>query len=162
MVIILLSIISFNPAIITIEEHNFVTPAALGISLMIDFENGTVLNFSGLNGTNVLNVTRSVVDVEVQWSGNLAFVTSIGGLRQEQNHWWQYWVNNQYASVASNMYILIDGDSIEWRRTSSSSGSSNSDTQTADITLVIGGITIAVIGIGFLLILHWRMSRRYM
>lgn len=134
------------------------TSAASGITLSIDFNNGTVLDFSGLNGTNVLNVTRSVIDVETQWSGYYAFVVAIGGVSQDQNHWWQYWVNGEYAPVASNMYNLANGDYIEWKRTSSRY--TDLETQQLDYSLIIGVAITLIAGVGFLLILSRRTLRR--
>lgn len=133
-------------------------PSATGIDLTIDFENGTILNFSGLNGTNVLNITASVIDVESQWSGNLAFVTAIGGVSQDESHWWQYWVNGEYASLAVNWYNLEDGDLIEWKR--SSSRYTGTESQDFDYSLVIGGIVLFSGGIVFLLLMYYRTSRR--
>jgi hypothetical protein len=34
-------------------------------------------------------------------------------------NYWQYWVNNKYADIAANNYILQSGDVILWKFTSS-------------------------------------------
>lgn len=135
-----------------------VVPAATGINLIIDFENGTILNYTGLDGTTVLNVTSEVLDVKAQWTGNLAYVTAIGGVSQDQTHWWQYWVNGEYASVAANWYELNDGDSIEWKR--ASSAFSNSGNNGMDPSLIIGSIILSIGAIGFLLVLYkWTAKK---
>ncbi len=135
-----------------------IVPSATGISLRIDFDNGTTLDYSGLNGTTVLNVTGTVADLEIQWTGNLAYVKAINGVGQDQHHWWQYWVNGEYGSVAANWYELTDGDSIEWKRTSSAY--SNSETNDFDYSLIIGAIIISIGAIGFLVVLHMRTLKK--
>ena len=132
--------------------------SALGITLRIDFGNGTTVTFNGLNGTTVLNVTDSVVDVETNWAGELAYVVSIDGVSQDQNHWWQYWVNGNYATVAANWYSLQDGDSVLWNRTVF--GSQNTTSTDIDSTLIAGGILLGAGGLGFMLLLYIRTSRR--
>ena len=135
-----------------------VSLSALGITLRIDFGNGTTVTFNGLSGTTVLNVTDSVVDVETNWAGDLAYIVSIDGVSQDQNHWWQYWVNGNYATVAANWFSLQDGDSVLWNRTVF--GSQNTISTDIDSTLIEGGILLGVGGLGFMLLLYVRMSRR--
>lgn len=132
--------------------------SALNVTLRIDFGNGTTVTFNGLNGTTVLNVTDSVVDVETNWAGDLAYVVSIAGISQDQTHWWQYWVNGKYATVAANWYSLKDGDSVLWNRTVFSS--QNTTSTDIDSSLVAGGILLGAGGLGFMLLLYVRMSRR--
>ncbi len=152
---IILATLPLAPALQT--KH----PASLSasdITLRIDFGNGTTSTFNGLNGTTVLNVTESVVEVEANWAGVLAYVVSIDGVSQDQNHWWQYWVNGDYATVAANWYSLQDGDSVLWNRTAF--GSQNTISTGIDSTLIAGGILLAAGGLGFMLLLYVRMSRR--
>lgn len=136
-------------------------PASLSasdITLRIDFGNGTTVTFNGLNGTTVLNVTDSVAEIEAYWAGDLAYVVSIDGVSQDQNHWWQYWVNGDYATVAANWYSLQDGDSVLWNRTVFSS--QNTTPTDIDSTLIAGGILLGAGGLGFMLLLYARTSRR--
>jgi len=48
-------------------------------------------------------------------------VTGIDGISSNSNNemYWQYWVNGAYASSASNVFILQDGDVVSWRFVSS-------------------------------------------
>ena len=158
LVTIALAVILVSPPIVIANNQSsgFI-PSASSIDLTIDFGNGTILTYMNLNGTTVLNVTESVIDVGIQWSGNLAFVTAIGEAAQDNTHYWQYWINGEYASVASNLYNLEDGDSIEWKRTSPRY--TNSETQNPDFFLVIGGVILIVSGVVFLLILYYRTTR---
>ncbi len=132
------------------------TLAATGINLVIDFGNGTVVSFSGLNATTVYNLTTMLFDVDEQWAGDRVFINAIDGVYQDQSHGWQYWVNENYASVASNLYNLHDGDSVLWNRTISGFQS----TTEPDMTLVVGGVLLVTGGIVFLAILHRKTLRR--
>lgn len=131
--------------------------AASNVTLAIDFSNGTISTFSGLYGTTVLNVTESVVEIGAYWAGDLAFIISIDGVSQDEDHWWQYWVNGEYASVAASLYNLQDGDHVLWNLTTFDVQSSTTD---LDNTLIIGGILLGAGGLGFLLVLNARISRR--
>ena len=88
--------------------------AAEDITLTIDFGNGTAREFNDLNGTTVLEVTSSVLEVEVQWFGPLAYIKSIEGLTGEGEYGWEYWVNGEFASIAVNLYSLENGDIVSW------------------------------------------------
>ena len=48
------------------------------------------------------------------------FINSINNYKSgDNNKYWQYWVNNKYADVAADKYVLEDGDVILWKFTSS-------------------------------------------
>ncbi len=130
--------------------------AATGINLVIDFGNGTVASFSGLTGTTVYNLTIMLFEVDAQWAGDRVFINAIDGVYQDESHGWQYWVNENYASVASNLYNLYDGDSVLWNRTTSGFHS----TTEPDMTLIAGGILLVTGGVVFLALLHKRTMRR--
>jgi hypothetical protein len=130
--------------------------ASTGISLTIDFGNGTVSSYSGLSATNVYNLTLSIFDVDARWAGNRVYINAIDGVFQDETHGWQYWVNGDYATVAANLYILNDGDFVLWNRTIS--GFQNQTEP--DWTALFGGILIAVCGFVFLAFLYWRSIRR--
>lgn len=133
--------------------------AATGVSLTIDFGNGTILSFNGLSGETVLNVTRSVVDVQIDWFGDLAFVTAIGGVGNDADNdrWWQYWVNGEYASIACNKFWLNDNDSVIWRRQGSVITRTGPDGD--DPTLLIGALVIGLVGVISVIILFKRGAR---
>jgi hypothetical protein len=129
------------------------TALATNISLQIDFGNGTVLNQQGLNGSNVLDTTESVLIVEVTWYGNFAFVESIGGVvnSQVEGRWWQYWVNGELGPVAANAYQVNDGDSIVWHYTGSQA--EDLEGKGPDSTQLYEALILAGLGLGFLAIL---------
>ena len=128
--------------------------AAEGITFTIDFGNGTILDYNNLNGTTVLNVTSSVLDVEVEWFGTLAYIRGIAGLVGEGAEGWEYWVNGEFASIAVNLYTLEDGDSLLWRYTSPE------PEQEYDPTFIPGAILVSLSGMGFMAIVYVQTSRR--
>ncbi len=133
---------------------------ATGISLTIDYGNGTVVSFNGLEGQTVLNITQSVADVQVDWFGDLAFVIAIDGVSNDadSNKWWQYWVNEEYASVACNKYQLSDNDSVIWRR--QGSVITRTEPATDDPALVMAAIVVGLVGIISVTILYHRGARK--
>jgi hypothetical protein len=130
--------------------------SANDVDLTIDFGNGTVTIYSGLSAPDVYNLTTMVVEVDAIWSGNRAYINAIDGVYQDESHGWQYWVNGNYATVAANLFILEDGDSVLWNRTISGYQS----TTESDFTLFTGSILLTVGGFGFLALIYWRTKRR--
>jgi len=132
--------------------------AATGLSLHLDFGNGTVLDFYDIEGTNVLNVTESITEVEVIWYGDLVFVTSIAGVSNNESAglWWQYWVNDELGPVAANKYQVQDGDIVSWRRIPPEMESTD---QSTDYTIIGGAVVLAIIGFGFLFFLSTRKTK---
>jgi hypothetical protein len=131
-------------------------PAATGISLTIDFGNGTITSHSALEATDVYNLTIGLFEVDAIWAGNRVYINAIEGVYRDETRGWQYWINGNYATAAANLYNLQDGDSVLWNLTVS-----NYQTTTEpDYSLVIGGVLLAVGGLVFLVILYRRSARR--
>jgi hypothetical protein len=62
--------------------------AAEGITLSVDFGNGTIIEFNDLNGSNVLDVTSNVLNIQIQWYGPLAYIRGIEGVVGEGQYGW--------------------------------------------------------------------------
>lgn len=127
---------------------------AEGISLSVDFGNGTIIEFSNLNGSTVLDVTSEVLDIQIQWYGPLAYVREIEGVVAEGQYGWQYWVNSEFASIAVNLYSLEDGDTVEWVHSAPVTQSQQ------DPTLLPGAAIVSTAGVGFLAIVYIQTSRK--
>ncbi|TXT57631.1 MAG: conserved exported protein of unknown function [Candidatus Thorarchaeota archaeon] len=129
-------------------------PAAEGVSLRIDFDNGTVRTFNDLSADTVLNLTESVISVEYEWQGDLVFVTAIGGVEEspQEGLWWQYWVNEELGPVAANKYILDNQDVVEWKLSPYNAPT----TTTEDPSLYLSLLLLGTIGIGFLIFISKR------
>ncbi len=122
--------------------------AAVGVSLQIDFGNGTVSTYQSLDGTDVLNVTMKVALVEVTWYGSMAFVRSIADVENNPSagKWWQYWVNGNLGGVAANLYSLVDSDTVVWKLTGSAFGTSEpASLQTLGVLIALSTVVIAAI-----------------
>ncbi|MHA2153325.1 MAG: DUF4430 domain-containing protein [Candidatus Thorarchaeota archaeon] len=128
--------------------------AAEGISVSVDFGNGTILEFDNLSGTTVLNVTSEVLNVQIDWYGPFGYIRGIEGVVGAGQTGWQYWVNGVFASVAVNLYFLNDGDSLEWVY-------SGPVTQIQeDPTLIPGATVVSISALGFIAIVYIQTSRR--
>jgi len=129
-------------------------PAATGISLTVNFGNGTTQEYLNLEGTNVFEVTNSTTDVEVEWYGDLVYVLAISGVREddEAGLYWQYWVNGDLGPSAANYYILEDGDSIEWALPPYGTDSFSQ----FDMSLIVGLAIIGLMAVVVLIVLKKR------
>lgn len=128
--------------------------AAEGITLTVDFGNETIIDYNDLNGSSVLDVTSSVLDVEVQWYGSLAYIQGIEGLVGAGAEGWEYWVNGEFASTAVNLYLLEDGDTLLWKYTRPEPQSQY------DPSFIPGMIFVSLSGVGFIAIVYIQTSRR--
>ncbi|TFF92245.1 DUF4430 domain-containing protein [Candidatus Thorarchaeota archaeon] len=158
LVILLTSVV---PLIAPVETERVGAADIESVSLLLDFGNGTVNTYEGLYGTTVLNVTESVVDVEIRWYGDLAFVTSIAGVgnNPDLGLWWQYWVNGDLGSVAANQYSLQDGDTVEWRFGPTETVTTTSTMpEGIDASLLFGLPIVGLVAVAFLIGL--RVSSR--
>jgi hypothetical protein len=152
--IVVLAIVLSYPSISLGQDNTEYIVAAEGITLTIDFGNETILEFNNLTGTSVLNVTQSVLDVNVEWHGTLAYIRGIEGLVGQGATGWEYWVNGEFASIASNLYMLDDSDSILWNYTSPQ------PQQEYDPTFIPSAILVSLSGMGFIVIVYVQTSRR--
>jgi hypothetical protein len=147
-----------------VVSSHILKPRANGVSLYIDYSNGTTSIYNQVEGRNVLEATESVALVQVDWTGDLAFVYSINGVssKEETGLWWQYWVNGEFASTAANLCEVQDNDTIMWRFTDSQMQPPTS-TQPNDLgqyeSLAIASASLGSLGVGFLVALY-LMKRR--
>jgi len=150
-ILIVVGILS-NPPLV--QGKSEVVVAAEDITLTIDFGNGTIREFNDLNGSTVLEVTSSVLEIEVRWFGPLAYIKSIEGLAGEGEYGWEYWVNDEFASIAVNLYSLEDGDTVSWVF------SSPTPSTQYDPTFIPGVIIVSASGLGFIVIVYVQTNRR--
>jgi hypothetical protein len=153
LVMVLLVVMSSSESSLVQANSELVT-AAEGITLTIDFGNGTIRKYYDLNGSTVLEVTSSVLEVDVQWFGSLAYIKGIEGLVGEGEFGWQFWVNGEFASVAVNQYLLNDDDVISWVY------STPTQHQQEDPSLIPGILVVSIAGLGFIAIVYVQTSRR--
>jgi hypothetical protein len=148
-----------SPAIVAVTHANEHALASSGVSVSIDFGNGTNVTYSGIQAPTVLNATQAIAQLELNWYGDLAFVVSIDGVSNDavQGLWWQYWVDQQLGPVAANKYLLKSNESIQWRR-GPSQFSTNPGSQ-FNYSIVFGAAALGVFALAFLGVLYRRRSR---
>jgi len=93
------------------------------VDMLVDYGNGTK-DWSNrtliVRGADLLNATRIVSEVEYTRGVYGAFVTRINGVGGDPNTYWLWYVWNSTSSswdvgmVASDAYILNDGDVVAW------------------------------------------------
>ena len=99
----------------------------ISASLMLDFGNGEISTFNNVllnkNATvfDLLQEATTENNVELKYKdfgGELGvMVEEIGEAANDfdNDSWWQYWVNNEYAKVGASNQALQNGDVVEWK-----------------------------------------------
>jgi|Deesub1362B_J571_1020462.scaffolds.fasta_scaffold12062_2 hypothetical protein len=105
-----------------IENPQHEIKPAYNITIIIDYGNGSTQKFTGINldppNTTVLHALLLVASVEYHYEGPYVFIDAINGVRNNENNnnmWWQYWVNGELPMVAANKYYLNSDDIVEWK-----------------------------------------------
>ncbi|MDP3953259.1 MAG: DUF4430 domain-containing protein [bacterium] len=99
------------------------------VDISFDFGEGNVLIVEDVNfteGTDLFEFTEQIArasDLAFDFEdyGDLGIlITTIGPKEngQDGGKYWQYLVNGEYAQVGASMYILQEGDEVEWLFTS--------------------------------------------
>ena len=89
----------------------------IGISV---YDNEGVLVYENslvTNETNLLELLRAIPELELETESSQfgEFITSIKSITQENNYFWNYYINGEYATVGVSSYRLRDNDKIEFR-----------------------------------------------
>jgi hypothetical protein len=96
------------------------------VNISINYENGTNVWYNNtlvIRGADLLNATRIIADIDFTKGQYGVFVTKINGVGQDPNTYWLWYSWNstttswEYGSVASDQYILHEGDTLEWTYT---------------------------------------------
>ncbi|MFX1331402.1 MAG: DUF4430 domain-containing protein [Promethearchaeota archaeon] len=164
MLVIVLMVIPVGASSHNVAISHYLGPNASGVSLHIDYGNGTTSTHTEVEGLTVLDITESVAIVQVDWTGDLAFVYSINGVssKEETGLWWQFWVNGEFSSVAANLYEVQENDTIIWRFTDSQVEPPSTTTPENPgryAPLAVASVGLGSLGVGFLAALY-LMRRR--
>ncbi len=101
------------------------------VSVMLDYSGDIIRVFDDIAIDNdetlfeILGTLTEKNNIEFDYKdygGSMGvFLTSINNVSSEKeaDHWWQYWVNNQYSSVGVSSYIVQPGDVILFKFMSS-------------------------------------------
>jgi len=96
---------------------------------VLTFPNGSIWRFSNISltagNTTVLDMLNAVASkgnftVETTYYGQYdsLLVDAIAGIENGQDdNYWLYWINGDYASVGADRQPVRTGDTVEWRFT---------------------------------------------
>ena len=102
------------------------TEKEIKVSLLLDFGGENTKNFEDIRlteGKTIFDLLKKVTEENnleftfKQYSGVGVFIESIDNFANnpENDKWWQYWVNDEYAQVAADKLFLKNGDIIKWK-----------------------------------------------
>jgi len=77
-------------------------------------QDSIVVEIAGVDSISVFQLTRKEHIVIYESSSLGVFVKAIDGIRNGNNHFWIYSVNDSAMNTASDKYIAKDGDIIKW------------------------------------------------
>ena len=65
----------------------------------------------------LLDAIKNIKDLKVVTENSEygAFITSIKGINQEEDYYWNYYINSDYATVGVDSYKIKENDKIEFR-----------------------------------------------
>src|SRR3989338_9571174 len=118
---------NLSPSKITTNSQNELTTTQEKpkISIMVDFEDGTVKTLNDIEiseNANLLDTmkntfaTANIPFEYKEYSGLGALVTKIGDKSNGSGtSYWQYWVNNKMPPVGASSYQPRADDIIEWK-----------------------------------------------
>lgn len=96
------------------------------VSLMFDFGNGEIRTFNNFvvpkNATvfELLKLVTTQNNLQFTYKdyGDMgALIESINNVANnaKTNNFWHFWVNNVYSDVGASLYLLKNGDIVEWK-----------------------------------------------
>jgi hypothetical protein len=96
---------------------------SFNVSLKIDYKGYEPTfgpqSFTINSSNSVLDLLKVATNIETQSYGTEILVTSINNTsnNQNDNFFWQFWVNNKYSSLGAGRFFLSPNDFVEWRFT---------------------------------------------
>lgn len=73
---------------------------------------------ASMNGQTALEVLQSAASVQIQESPLGTFVQGINGLLGDNEHYWAFYVNSEYANQGAGATVLKAGDVVRFEYTS--------------------------------------------
>lgn len=75
----------------------------------------TTIEYNGQDGKNALDLLKSSHNVEAKQYSFGSFVNSIDGIAPDANHFWAFYINDQFSQVAADKYITKSSDKLKWQ-----------------------------------------------
>lgn len=123
-VVLAVAIAAVYGAIRSSERPAVVAKGVVRASLVVEGDGWTIeyRDVGTLNNTafGILMEAGDRLGFRVEWIPYSfppgAFVTAINGtVNGKGDRWWQYWVNGEYGTIASDRKEIFDGDLVEWK-----------------------------------------------
>lgn len=73
-----------------------------------------IINYDGIEGKTAYDLLKEKYKVEADQSSFGVMVKSIDGLKNSDNKFWLYSVNDKQPEVAADKYTTKAGDKIKW------------------------------------------------
>ena len=74
------------------------------------------VKYSGVEGKNALDLLRDKYQMTTKtYSGIGEFVESIGGVKSDSKHFWEFFINGKSSNVGASSYLTKNGDVLEWK-----------------------------------------------
>ena len=104
------------------QNYTSIRESVIQISITIDYGNGTAITNDAVYlpfNTTVFDTLKAVANVnatywEVYQSFFINAINDVVTNKNNNNRWWIFSVNGEYALVSAENYRLHDGDRIEW------------------------------------------------
>ncbi|NIM47623.1 MAG: DUF4430 domain-containing protein [Candidatus Aenigmarchaeota archaeon] len=84
-------------------------------SVVKEQKNPKLIQYEGREGKSVFELLKAGNQVVASESSLGVFVSEINGIKNTENEFWLFYVNDKLAEVSADTYITKDGDKIEWR-----------------------------------------------
>ncbi|MCL2342192.1 MAG: DUF4430 domain-containing protein [Firmicutes bacterium] len=89
------------------------------IEVVVYDASGAVIydNKIATDSDKLLDALKGITDLKIvsEDSQYGAFITSINDIKQDSNHFWNYYINGEYANVGVSAYEVQNNDKIEFR-----------------------------------------------
>lgn len=85
------------------------------INVLVNIRNGTnnrTYSIEIYGNQTALEALQKIAEIKYETYDMGAFITSINGLEQTNDHYWLYFVNDKLANVSADRYYLKDMDRI--------------------------------------------------
>lgn len=99
-------------------EANLSVPAQKNFKVYQSVEGSGIYkpSYSVAENQNALELLKNSHVVETKSYGQMGeFVLSIDGIKPDNQHFWQLYVNGKSSSVGAGSYVLKEGDKVEWK-----------------------------------------------
>lgn len=78
-------------------------------------DGGKTIRYHGQAGHTAFDLLARIAKVEIKFSKSKLIVSSINGLKAQDNESWTFFINSQKPKEAADKFQTEDSDKIEWQ-----------------------------------------------